>query len=95
MASGLLNSSRQIGGSVGLAALVTVAASATASSGGAPGRAALATGYATVFAAAAALLLAAALTALVLLPGRPAVPTVAGPAPDPEPRRAVSGRTGV
>lgn len=65
MASGLLNSSRQVGGSLGLAALVTVAAQVT---GGATDRDELVQGYAAAFWAAAGLLAVAALAALVLLP---------------------------
>ncbi|MEV0260821.1 MFS transporter [Streptomyces sp. NPDC050617] len=68
MASGLLNSSRQIGGSVGLAALVTVAAGAA----GGSRVEAQANGYATAFGVGAVLLAAAALTAL-LLPARTGV----------------------
>ncbi len=66
MASGLLNSSRQVGGSLGLAVLVTVAAQVT---GGATGPGALSSGYAAAFWVAAGLLAAAALAAYVLLPG--------------------------
>ncbi|WP_411081899.1 MFS transporter [Streptomyces sp. cmx-18-6] len=66
MASGLLNSSRQVGGSLGLAVLVTVAARVT---GGSTGRADLSAGYAAAFWVSAGLLAAAALTAYVLLPG--------------------------
>lgn len=65
MASGLINSSRQIGGSLGLAVLATIAAQAA----GGDTRAALADGYATAFGVAAGLLLAAALVAWLLLPG--------------------------
>lgn len=65
MASGLLNSSRQVGGSLGLAVLVTVAAQV---SGDSNRPADLVSGYATAFWAAAGLLAAGALAALVLLP---------------------------
>ncbi|MFF1376888.1 MFS transporter [Streptomyces sp. NPDC058308] len=71
MASGLLNSSRQLGGSLGLALLVTVAASAT---GEGQGRSALAEGHAAAFTASAGLLVAAAL-ATAVLHGRRTTPT--------------------
>ncbi|MFG2499929.1 MFS transporter [Streptomyces sp. NPDC048441] len=63
MASGLLNSSRQLGGSLGLAVLVTVASGVTGERRS-PG--ALADGYAMAFGVAAALLVAAALATAVL-----------------------------
>ncbi|WNI26909.1 MFS transporter [Streptomyces sp. ITFR-16] len=69
MASGLLNSSRQVGGSLGLAVLVTAAAQVT---GGSDRRTDLVAGYATAFWAAAGLLAAGALAALLLLPRDPA-----------------------
>ncbi|MFJ5847454.1 MFS transporter [Streptomyces sp. NPDC092903] len=65
MASGLLNSARQVGGSLGLAVLVTVAARV---SGDSSRPADLVSGYATAFWAAAGLLAAGTLAALVLLP---------------------------
>ncbi|MEV8318794.1 MFS transporter [Streptomyces sp. NPDC059900] len=73
MASGLLNSSRQLGGSLGLAVLVTVASGVTGSAGPAGdgrGPGALADGYATAFGVAAALLVAAAAATAVLHPAR-------------------------
>ncbi|MEV6756065.1 MFS transporter [Streptomyces sp. NPDC051214] len=70
MASGLLNSSRQLGGSLGLAVLVTVASGVTGERRGPGG---LADGYATAFGVAAALLVAAAVATAVLhrAPARP------------------------
>ncbi|MFB7914231.1 MFS transporter [Streptomyces sp. NPDC056061] len=65
MASGLLNSARQVGGSLGLAVLVTVAAQVT---GDGRRPADLAAGYVAAFWVCAGLLAAAALAALVLLP---------------------------
>jgi hypothetical protein len=67
MASGLLNSARQVGGSLGLAALVNVAARVTGD-GGRP--ADLAAGYSAAFWVCAGLLAIAAVVALILLPGR-------------------------
>ncbi|MER6608221.1 hypothetical protein ABT282_20500 [Streptomyces sp. NPDC000927] len=74
--SGLLNSSRQVGSSLGLAALVTVAAR-VAGDGRRP--ADLAAGYTAAFWVCARLLAAAAPAALLLLP-RPeqTAPVVAG-----------------
>uniref|UniRef100_A0AAU3GSB8 MFS transporter n=1 Tax=Streptomyces sp. NBC_01401 TaxID=2903854 RepID=A0AAU3GSB8_9ACTN len=76
MASGLLNSSRQVGGSLGLAVLVTVAAQVT---GGGTGLTELSSGYAAAFRVAAGLLAAAALAAYVLLPAERATMSVEGP----------------
>jgi predicted MFS family arabinose efflux permease len=67
-ASGLLNSSRQIGASLGLAALGTAAHDRT---GGAVTHQALADGYGLGLKAAAALLLAAVLVAVLVLPSTP------------------------
>ncbi|WP_051855364.1 MFS transporter [Streptomyces sp. NRRL B-1347] len=83
MASGLLNSSRQLGGSIGLAVLVAVAASSTGA-----GRAGLADGYATAFAVAAALLAAAAVAAGVLHGG---AGRAEGTQPRPRQRSSPSG----
>jgi EmrB/QacA subfamily drug resistance transporter len=65
MASGLLNSARQVGGSLGLAMLVTVAARVT---GDGHRPADLAAGYSAAFWACAGLLVVAAVVALLLLP---------------------------
>ncbi|GAA2249234.1 MFS transporter [Streptomyces amakusaensis] len=67
MAAGLLNSSRQIGGSLGLAVLVTAAGNVT---GSGTGPAALAEGYRAAYWVCAGLLVVAAPVALALLPGR-------------------------
>ncbi|SNS44254.1 drug resistance transporter, EmrB/QacA subfamily [Actinomadura mexicana] len=76
MASGLLNSSRQLGGCVGLAALATVAAHRT---GGAPTASALNDGYALSLAVSAALFLIAAAVAAAL--PRRGSPAGSSPAP--------------
>ncbi|MFG3228764.1 MFS transporter [Kitasatospora sp. NPDC048194] len=75
-ASGLLNSTRQLGACVGLAALATVAAHRT---GTATDPAALNDGYALGLAVGAALFVLAAVVAIVVLPRRRAA------APDPRP----------
>ncbi|MEU7801830.1 MFS transporter [Micromonospora arborensis] len=80
LASGLANTTQQIGGAVGLAALATLAA--TRSDGlraaGWAETAALAGGYRTAFAVAAGLVLAALLVALTTLHRRSAGPSSAG-----------------
>ncbi|MFF8956363.1 MFS transporter [Streptomyces sp. NPDC014894] len=76
MASGLLNSSRQIGGSLGLAVLVTAAAAVT---GSRTGPAALAEGYRAAYWVCAGLLLVASLAALALVPRRTGAAPVAVP----------------
>ncbi|UGT54702.1 MFS transporter [Nocardia asteroides] len=65
MASGVFNSARQLGGSVGVAALATLAASRT---GASTDPAALNAGYALALAVAALLFAAAAVVAAVVLP---------------------------
>ncbi|MGW4070523.1 MFS transporter [Nocardia grenadensis] len=65
MASGLLNSSRQLGGAIGLAVLTTVAAAVT---GGDRSPQALSDGYSTALLLGAALIAVGALVAGVLIP---------------------------
>jgi MFS family permease len=67
LASGLFNTSQQIGGALGLAILSTLAASKTASAGGATEPEALVTGFHWAFAGGAAFVLAGLVTMLVLL----------------------------
>ncbi|MFE9662257.1 MFS transporter [Streptomyces sp. NPDC005955] len=89
MASGLLTTSRQIGGSVGLAVLVAVAARAGAASDGDP-RGALTDGYSAAFLVAAAMLAGGTLlAALVYRAPEPAAP---GPSSAPTPAPAPADR---
>lgn len=76
MASGLMNSSRQLGGCIGLAALATIAAHHT---GTATEPSALNDGYALGLAITAALFLLAVVVALGVLPRHRAVPPVPKP----------------
>ena len=72
LASGLLNTTQQVGGSIGLAVLSTISTSRVASAlnGGAPLPVALTHGYKGSFTVAALLCAAGAVLALVLLPRR-------------------------
>lgn len=71
LASGLINTTRQIGGSLGLAALLTIAASRTASDVAQGRRVAETAGFTLAFEVAAALLALAAVIAAVVLPRTP------------------------
>lgn len=68
LASGILNAARQIGGSIGLAVLVTIAAAVTASHVSDGPAAALTAGYARGFVVSGSLLAVAAILAGTLLP---------------------------
>jgi EmrB/QacA subfamily drug resistance transporter len=70
LASGIVNSSRQLGGTVGLAVLVSLSVSVTAHSS-ATGTAALADGYHAGLAVGAAFLVVGGLLALVVMPRNP------------------------
>lgn len=70
VASGVLNSSRQLGGTIGLAVLVTVAAHVTTNADTADPAAALGAGYTAGFATAAGLLLIGVLAVLAIVPRR-------------------------
>jgi MFS family permease len=84
LASGLINTTRQIGGSVGLAALVAVATARQHALAGRAAGVAQTGGYARAFLVAAALLVVAVGFAATVLPRRP-------PAPDPAPVAQPSG----
>ncbi len=71
LASGLINTTRQIGGSLGLAALLTIAASRTSSDVAQGRRIAETAGFTLAFEVAAALLALAAVIAAVVLPHTP------------------------
>ncbi|MFJ6074499.1 MFS transporter [Streptomyces sp. NPDC093065] len=82
LASGLLNSARQCGGSIGLAVLVTVATTVTRDHADPAGPAGLTAGYGRAFLLAGILIAAAALASAVFLPKSPPRPAeTAEPAP--------------
>ncbi|MCG6493890.1 MFS transporter [Kitasatospora sp. A2-31] len=90
LAGGLANTSRQVGGAVGLALLATVAGSVTSSAARhQPPLEALTAGYRTAFALGAAVLAATALLAVVLVRRTPAADR---PHHAPAPERAFPGR---
>jgi EmrB/QacA subfamily drug resistance transporter len=72
LASGLVNTMRQVGGSIGLAGLATLAADRTLSglAGGAPAPSALTAGFARAFAIGGAFLVVSAATAMIV-PAKP------------------------
>jgi hypothetical protein len=70
LASGLINTTRQIGGSLGLAALLTIAASRSHALAGSGSQIAQTAGYTRAFAISAVLLVLAALIAVTVLPAR-------------------------
>jgi hypothetical protein len=79
LASGVLNTSRQVGGSIGLAALATIATTRTHESAASMSRAeALTAGFDRAFLVAAVLAFAAVAVASVI-PGRPRPPAPAEP----------------
>jgi hypothetical protein len=79
LASGLINTTRQIGGSLGLAALLTIAASRSHALAGSGSQVAQTAGYTRAFAISAILLVLAATIAITVLPAR------VRPATDPSP----------
>jgi EmrB/QacA subfamily drug resistance transporter len=80
LASGLVNTTQQVGGALGLAILATVAENRT---GSATSSAALVDGYGAAFTVAAGLVLAALLVAVVVLRPQRAVATAASEAAEP------------
>ncbi|MDT5030149.1 MAG: hypothetical protein QOC94_320 [Actinoplanes sp.] len=70
LASGLINTTRQIGGSLGLAALLTIAASRSHALAGSGSQVAQTAGYTRAFAISAILLVLAAAIAITVLPAR-------------------------
>jgi hypothetical protein len=78
LASGLLNTSRLMGGALGLAVLGTIAANHTKSVDAATHAAALTDGYGLALTVGAAFTLAGALAAALMLGARPAAPQEQG-----------------
>lgn len=70
LASGIFNTSQQVGGAVGLAVLAAVATTVTANAHASSHAQALVSGYTTAFAVAAAITLAAVAVVVALLPAR-------------------------
>ncbi|PBC75626.1 EmrB/QacA subfamily drug resistance transporter [Streptomyces sp. TLI_235] len=95
LAGGLVNTTRQVGGAVGLAALATLAGSVTAHAAThQPHLEALTAGYRAAFTASAAVLAATALLAALLTRRTADRSTPARPAPDPPaPRPRTASRT--
>ena len=89
LASGLLNTSQQVGGAIGTAAVAAIATAQTtdALGTGAALPAALTEGYQTGYLVVAGVALAAAIVVAVLVPGRRAVPAMEGVEPEPQPLR--------
>jgi sugar phosphate permease len=87
LASGVFNTSQQVGGAVGLAVLAAIAAAVTASAHSGSRATALVSGYTTAFAVAAGITLSAVIIVVALLPvrGAPArtgaLDLVGGPEP--------------
>ena len=84
LASGLLNTSRLVGGALGLAVLSTIAASQTRGDLGVSAPRALTDGFGVAFTVGAALVLAGAVAAATLLHSRPSGPVAAPVEPAPE-----------
>lgn len=88
LAAGVLNTVRQISGAIGLAALNTIAATVTASTGGERSTAAIGHGQAAAFAVSAGCLVAAAIAAAIALPRPESPPTHEKPSTAPAPNPA-------
>src|SRR6476619_474972 len=70
LASGIFNTSQQVGGAVGLAVLAAISSTVTANAHASSHAQALVSGYTTAFAVAAAITLAAVAVVVTLLPAR-------------------------
>jgi MFS family permease len=80
LASGLINTTQQVGGAIGLAVLIALAASASPAAG--PPAVALTEGFRVALYVGSGLAAAGVLLAPLLLPGRPPAATVGAPADD-------------
>ncbi|MEW2569814.1 MFS transporter [Streptomyces sp. NPDC047070] len=92
--SGLINAARQIGGSLGLAVLTTVAASGNSSSGAGDTVGRLVNGYSHAFFVTAGFCAVAAVVAALFAPGTAKAPAGRRPGIDDPARDAVDARTG-